>query len=510
MKVLQNKIDNLNVFLVLTSISLTCVMSSNFATVCISMIQELIQVKEDTIAYYKKLDAKAHSTDINQISFKVKNYKKWLSIISVVDEILNTIANDVQSKHMSPESIEERLNSTPELSSSSLKKKLLELLTKGELPEITESKALLASLKGEKVDLSLPTPTPTPTPTKKRSSPKKTDCVVMDSVMTPVVCEETSVKKRLANVVLTDDRSKVLFDLQRVTGIGAANAAKLAELGATLDGLLDEWKSLIKADPNNGIIMMDKVLPIPANATSSEIIRINRERARLLSVKFENTRFIKQLTHHQLVGIKYFDQIEKRIPRAEIQEIERFLKEIASRMSPDFIITICGSYRRGKDSSGDVDVFLTHKEFRTKEDASKFTTKGNKGVTCNLLTEFVRIATAVNFIVDHLTEDGETKYMGMCKLKDHTIAHRIDIRLIAFNSYGPAILYFTGSFNFNQQMRNHALTKGYTLNEYGLFKCTRDSVTKKIVKGDLIPVESEEEIFKIIDYPYKTPQERDI
>ena len=59
-------------------------------------------------------------------------------------------------------------------------------------------------------------------------------------------------------------------------------------------------------------------------------------------------------------------------------------------------------------------------------------------------------------------------------------------------------------------MRNHALTKGYTLNEYGLFKCTRDSVTKKIVKGDLIPVESEEEIFKIIDYPYKTPQERDI
>ena len=198
--------------------------------------------------------------------------------------------------------------------------------------------------------------------------------------MTPVVCEETSVKKRLANVVLTDDRSKVLFDLQRVTGIGAANAAKLAELGATLDGLLDEWKSLIKADPNNGIIMMDKILPIPANATSSEIIRINRERARLLSVKFENTRFIKQLTHHQLVGIKYFDQIEKRIPRAEIQEIERFLKEIASRMSPDFIITICGSYRRGKDSSGDVDVFLTHKEFRTKEDASKFTTKGNKSL----------------------------------------------------------------------------------------------------------------------------------
>lgn len=477
-------------------------MSDNFTHQCISMIQELIRVKENTASYYKQLDAKAHSTDINQISFKVKNYKKWLSILSTVDEILNGIASDVSSKNLSSAEITTRLDATPELSSSSLKKKLLEILTTGELPEIAEATKFLATLNGT-------APPEEPKPVKKRS-PKSAASASASAASTSEAiaaaaapaAPDSSVKKRLANVVLTDDASKVAFDLQRITGVGAAHAKKLANLGATLQGLLDEWNRLVSANPDNGIIMHEKLLPAPKNATVAELARINRERSKILAAKFANTKFIKELTHHQLVGVKYFDQIERRIPRAEIQEIEAFLKEIARRMSDDFIVNICGSYRRGKETSGDVDVFLTHKDFKEKDDLAKF--------KCNILTEFVRICTAVGFLVDHLTEDGETKYMGMCKFKDDPICHRIDIRLIAYNSYAPAILYFTGSFNFNQQMRQHALTKGYTLNEYGLYKCMRDPDTKKIVKGDLIPAHTEEEIFKIIDYPYKTPQERDI
>lgn len=43
---------------------------------------------------------------------------------------------------------------------------------------------------------------------------------------------------------------------------------------------------------------------------------------------------------------------------------------------------------------------------------------------------------------------------------------RIDIRLIPFDQYFFGILYFTGSDEFNRQMRSHALEKGFTLNEY--------------------------------------------
>ena len=41
-------------------------------------------------------------------------------------------------------------------------------------------------------------------------------------------------------------------------------------------------------------------------------------------------------------------------------------------------------------------------------------------------------------------------------------------RLIPHDQYYCALLYFTGSDNFNRQMRGHALDKGFTLNEYRL------------------------------------------
>ena len=50
-------------------------------------------------------------------------------------------------------------------------------------------------------------------------------------------------------------------------------------------------------------------------------------------------------------------------------------------------------------------------------------------------------------------------------------------------------------------MRKYALKKGYSLNEFGL---------TKVSDGTIIPCYTEEEIFKILNYPYKTPAERDI
>lgn len=456
-------------------------------------ISELIRIKTEVADAYKFLDSKQYSTDINQLSFKIKNYKKWLLVLS--DPEISSQLAEISSG--SAGAMEQRLNSINGLNSGSLKNKLLEILTTGEIAEIAESRQLLESLQTGEI-AGIPQ-TPSDSPISAVASGASPASAVASGA------SDSSVKKRLANVELSagDTNAKILYDLQRITGVGASNAEKLAKVGATLDGILTEWTSLIAQNPENSVIMLEKLVPAPPRATPAEMLTIARQRKKLLDAKFAPTKFIKLLNHHQLVGVKYFNQIEKRIPRAEIMEIEAFLKEIAKRMSPEFIITICGSYRRGKETSGDVDVFLTHRQFNEKSDLAKFKCS-------NILSEFVRIATATGFITDHLTDDGETKYMGMCRLKGHEIAHRIDIRLICYNSYAPAILYFTGSFTFNQQMRNHALTKGYTLNEYGLYKCRRDPETRKIVKGELVFAETEEDIFKIINYPYKTPQERDI
>ena len=464
-------------------------------------ISELIRIKTEVADAYKRLDSKQYSTDINQLSFKIKNYKKWLLVL--LDPEISSQLAELSS---GSGATEQRLNLINGLNSGSLKNKLLEILTTGEIAEIAESRQLLKSLQTGEIAGIPPTLADSPTASGVASGASAATLAVASTASaTPLLSASSSVKKRLANVELSagDTNAKILYDLQRITGVGASNAEKLAKVGATLDGILSEWTSLIAQNPENSVIMLEKLVPAPPRASPAEMLTIARQRKKLLDAKFIPTKFIKLLNHHQLVGVKYFNQIEKRIPRAEIIEIEEFLKEIAKRMSPDFIITICGSYRRGKETSGDVDVFLTHRQFKEKTDLAKFKCS-------NILSEFVRIATATGFITDHLTDDGETKYMGMCRLKGHEIAHRIDIRLICYNSYAPAILYFTGSFTFNQQMRNHALTKGYTLNEYGLYKCRRDPETRKIVKGELVFAETEEDIFKIINYPYKTPQERDI
>lgn len=69
---------------------------------------------------------------------------------------------------------------------------------------------------------------------------------------------------------------------------------------------------------------------------------------------------------------RYFDDFEKKIPRSEIVQIEEILKNGVKELSNDYLVTICGSYRRGKEESGDIDVLITHPDYTSKaKDAKK-------------------------------------------------------------------------------------------------------------------------------------------
>ena len=64
------------------------------------------------------------------------------------------------------------------------------------------------------------------------------------------------------------------------------------------------------------------------------------------------------------------------------------------------------------------------------------------------------------------------------------------------------MLYFTGSGEFNLNMRAFAKKKGYTINEYGIYKLVNGK------KGDKVDIQSEEDIFKILDLEYVEPHNR--
>ena len=215
----------------------------------------------------------------------------------------------------------------------------------------------------------------------------------------------------------------------------------------------------------------------------------------------KETKILHKLHGASVVGVKYFHDMSQKIPRPEVQRAETILKHIAKHMNKDLVVMLCGSYRRGRDKSGDIDCFITHPSIKTKEDLLSSQT--------NILASFVELLIKVDFIVDQL-DMGQQKFMGFCKIKQpgistsDLIARRLDIRFVPYESYGSAILYFTGSKNFNTTMRQHALRKGYSLSEFGLKK------TSEGKDGILIPCSTEEEVFKILDYDYKTPEERDI
>lgn len=192
-----------------------------------------------------------------------------------------------------------------------------------------------------------------------------------------------------------------------------------------------------------------------------------------------------KLTHHRAIGLKYFEDFEKRIPASEVMLADKLLHKMCKKIDKKLILTVCGSYRRGCETCGDIDVLITHPDAE------------NEGT---YLTELITQLSAIGFLVDHLTHQGNKKYMGVCKVGD--LGRRIDIRFVDHASYYAAMIYFTGSKNFNIRIRKQALEMGYSLNEYGLH-CVDD------VEKAIIPVNSEEELFEMLGMEYVDPTDRD-
>ena len=68
------------------------------------------------------------------------------------------------------------------------------------------------------------------------------------------------------------------------------------------------------------------------------------------------------LTRVQQIGVKFYDEFQEAIPRAEVKDIGRVVREAAVRVRGEGIETcIVGGYRRGKEGSGDVDIIVSHR-----------------------------------------------------------------------------------------------------------------------------------------------------
>lgn len=206
------------------------------------------------------------------------------------------------------------------------------------------------------------------------------------------------------------------------------------------------------------------------------------------------------LSKPQRIGVKYYNDINQKIPREEAYEIEKFVEKIAKSISEDVVVTACGSYRRGKAMCSDIDILIT-------------TPNGE----CNIIFPLIEKLTCLNFLKANLSmpykngSNNMNSYMGLCKLSDdekYKVCRRIDIKTYPVDEYAYAVLYFTGSDNFNRSMRLYARRKGWFLNDTSMTQSVFFGKAH-IQSGESVKCNSEEEIFRTLGIPYIPPNERE-
>lgn len=182
--------------------------------------------------------------------------------------------------------------------------------------------------------------------------------------------------------------------------------------------------------------------------------------------------FGEETEKHLLKGIELFKKKPQRFLYAVAEPIVKQIIEYFKRFPFVKKIEIAGSFRRGKESVGDLD-FLVVSDQPEK-----------------VMELFVKLSD-----VQEVLAKGPTK--SSIRFKNGL---QVDLRVVNEKEFGSALLYFIGNKDHNIELRKLALSKGYTLSEYGLFrlKC------KKWLAG-----RTENEIYQKLGLRWMEPEIRE-
>jgi DNA polymerase beta len=188
------------------------------------------------------------------------------------------------------------------------------------------------------------------------------------------------------------------------------------------------------------------------------------------------------LTNDIRTAIKYREETQQRIPRAVVDRIVAIFEQ----QLKGYTWVVAGSYRRGKESTGDIDLNVLNPD-PTKHDNQTILKRVLKRLDPEIVATF--------------TPNGKVKWMGIVRFKDiDNIHHRMDVRIFAPKEWAFGLLRITGSAQFNQLMSQRAIDLGYRLSEFRL-QNTRT--------GQDLPAATEAEIFKLLGVRYYPPEERE-
>ena len=159
--------------------------------------------------------------------------------------------------------------------------------------------------------------------------------------------------------------------------------------------------------------------------------------------------------------------------RVKLVDAEEFAEPLVAylREAPGVkAISVAGSYRRRKETVGDLDILVTQ-----RRDA-------------DVMERFVAYDD-----VDRVVSRGKTRSTVILRSGLH-----VDLRAVAAVSYGAALHYFTGSKAHNVAVRRMAIRQGLKVNEYGVFR-----------EDERIAGKTEEAVYEAVGLPYIPPELRE-
>ena len=197
--------------------------------------------------------------------------------------------------------------------------------------------------------------------------------------------------------------------------------------------------------------------------TSCKVRTLNDLRQAIKTGRLRELRGFGPVIEKKLLGALEKAQPAKRfklsVAEAEAEALVGFLRDSGR-------VVVAGSYRRRRDTVGDLDVLVTAK---------------NGGAVGDRLVEYENVAQ----VVAH----GPTRTTVMLRS-----GLQVDVRAVPEESYGAALLYFTGSKAHNIALRGLANRHGWKLNEYGLFSgkrriagATEEDVYEKLGLAYIVP-----------------------
>lgn len=285
--------------------------------------------------------------------------------------------------------------------------------------------------------------------------------------------------ERSASAIAAADRDLSTLSPEEMTaldGIGASTAAKVAEyLQTGRIAMLDELRGRVPA----GLVALTRVPGLgPKTAVLlHDALGIDSVEALRRAIDDGALRGLKGLgpkTEANLreslgrMGAKDTD----RVPAADAVAIAEELVRRIGAVPGVVDITYAGSLRRMRDTIGDVDLLVA-----TEDPAP------------------VMAALRESDLVERVLAAGEKKTSVVLRR-----GIQADLRTVEPASWGAALVYFTGSAAHNVRIRERALRRGVTLNEYGLTR--RDD-------GAHVAGTTEEEVYAALGLPWVPPPLRE-